>query len=711
MRFRNHIMPSILLGLFSLLLTHCHSEKATSAKLYDLDSFIERYNNEINLWVDDEIGKAQKKGDELKTKLDTLNSKGDLDDEQQKQLRKIQRDITANERHIEKFKFRKSLGGFFTFKTPEDVPGNLVWQTGMDEDDVGDPRAIKGGTYNTFINVFPSTLRPFGPEANSSFRGKLYDEIDMPLVKQHPVTWKPIPGLANQWALSEDKKTVYYKLDPEARYSDGEPVRAIDFMANIYVRASQNVNNPFDKQYFKKQFANISIFDEMTLSITLPEEKPDMYYSTSNPSETSILAASPKFYAEYGPDYKERYQWRVPPTTGAYTVKKEDIKKGRSVTLSRVKDWWAKDRKYYRYTNNVDRIRYLVIRDLSKCYELFKIGEIDVFWISSPSYWYEKTEIDPVFKGYIEKKKFYTNFPMIPFGIYLNVDEGILKNRDLRIGLHYAMNFQKQNDQMFRGDYVRINQFSEGFGRFTDTSIKVRPFNPKKAREHFAKAGFTEEGEDRILRNAQGEKLSFSCTISHSPTYIEMLTILQTEALNCGVELKIDAIEGSVAFAKTSEKRHEASFSGWGVQPPTPNYRQFFHSEAAFDETGDRNKSSNNQNVFADEQMDILSDQVRNARTYEELEKAAHAAQRIIHDEALYIPGVFRNYSSIGHWRWLKWPDSETTKFSYPIIYEPLENYLYWIDEEVKEETLKARREGKVFPEVEVVIDDYRQTN
>ena len=40
----------------------------------------------------------------------------------------------------------------------------------------------------------------------------------------------------------------------------------------------------------------------------------------------------------------------------------KDIVKGRSITMTRVKDWWAKDRKYTRNLNNVDRIRYLLKR-------------------------------------------------------------------------------------------------------------------------------------------------------------------------------------------------------------------------------------------------------------------------------------------------------------------------------------------------------------
>jgi microcin C transport system substrate-binding protein len=41
-----------------------------------------------------------------------------------------------------------------------------------------------------------------------------------------------IPGLANEWAVSEDGRTIYFRIDPEARYSDGVPVRARDFLVD-----------------------------------------------------------------------------------------------------------------------------------------------------------------------------------------------------------------------------------------------------------------------------------------------------------------------------------------------------------------------------------------------------------------------------------------------------------------------------------------------
>jgi len=262
-KIKQLLTATLLLSALSLSLTQCDSGfELSGGKLYNFDDFAERHNRMINLWVEDQIKETKEDGQKLDAELNALLKKENAETEEiQKQIRKKQRSVAANQRELEKFEFRKSLGGYFSFKTIEDLPADLKWETGMNEPEIGDPKATKGGTYNTFINNFPATLRPFGPESNHSFRGEIYDNIGISLIGIHPVTKNPIPGLANQWALSADKRTVFYKLDPEATYSNGKSVNAIDFMANIYVRVSQNVNNPFSRQYYKEQIANLTIYD------------------------------------------------------------------------------------------------------------------------------------------------------------------------------------------------------------------------------------------------------------------------------------------------------------------------------------------------------------------------------------------------------------------------------------------------------------------
>jgi microcin C transport system substrate-binding protein len=163
-----------------------------------------------------------------------------------------------------------------------------------------------------------------------------------------------------------------------------------------------------------------------------------------------------------------------------------------------------------------------------------------------------------------------------------------------------------------------------------------------------------------------------------------------------------------VVYKKEMQKNHQAVFSAWGFQPPYPRYYEYFHSSNAYDDKGNLKHNTNNVFSFADERMDQLAVAFRNARTEDELEEYAHEMQRIIHDSGVYVPGYMTEFSRVGCWRWVRWPDSEFTEFCPPRTYVPFESYVYWIDEGIKKETEEARRSGKKFPEVQAVKQRYR---
>nr|MBP6782754.1 hypothetical protein [Verrucomicrobiales bacterium] len=238
--------------------------------------------------------------------------------------------------HVELEKVRQHLlkPDLFTFATPADLPAGLVWQDGAGEPEIGDPKAQKGGTFNSYIPSFPPTVRTLGENANNAFRGYHYDDIEMGLTGLHPETGNVIPGLASQWAESPDKRTVYFRLDPDATYSDGVAVEADDWFNTFYIQLSQYPQNPFGNEWYSSQYTNITRYDALTFSITLAEPKAlAPYWANLNPMPRH-------YYAEFGPDFESRYQWRPRPTTGAYAILEGDIKFGRSITLTRVKDWW-----------------------------------------------------------------------------------------------------------------------------------------------------------------------------------------------------------------------------------------------------------------------------------------------------------------------------------------------------------------------------------
>ncbi len=682
-----------LLGLL-LLVTGCRQRSAEISRKLEFDAFVPVYNRYIETWLYTQQTITAKEITQVLA--DSSTAVGDAKVALENRLQTLRLKQT-------KLKFRVDLGSYLKIGTPAEVPTNLVWENGMDQPEIGDPAATKGGALRRFIPSFPPTLRPFGENSNNSFRGDLYDSIDLTLVNLHPETMKLIPGLAREWASSADGRTIYFHLDPEARYSDGIQVKAKDFLISVYLRVSDNIVNPYAKQYFRENIAQIAMYDDFTISVSLPEAK---IYAPLIAG--AIPPSAPHFYAEYGPDYNERYQWRFPPTTGAYEVRPEDLIKGASITQTRVKNWWAKDRKYYKYRFNPDKLVHTVVRDESKAFELFRAGELDTFLLTLPQLWYEKSEIEPVHKGYIERVTFYNKYPKVPRGLYLNVSKAPLDNLDVRIGIQHAMNWQKVIDVMFRGDYQRLNAFNEGFVSFSDPSIVARQFSIDAARAAFAKAGFTQQGRDGILTKPDGSRLSVAVTYPAMPQIDRIFAILREQAKTCGFELRLDGLEHTVAYKKQMQKQHEIAFGSWLIIPPVPDFHEFLHSSNAIDDQGNLKPQTNNTFAWHRADTDVLSEKVRTASNPDELKEAAWKLQRIIHDEAIFVPGYSVDFVRVGSWRWVKWPDCDTTHFSPPVVYDPHEVFVFWIDEKLKTETQAARRSGKSFPESTRTVDNYR---
>lgn len=600
---------------------------------------------------------------------------------------------------------------FFSFKTPADLPDNLNWQNGSDLPEMGSSQAQKGGTEYRALQDFPRTLRTSGPDSNGGFRSLIWDDVAMRIGFRHQDEFDFIPGLASEWAAADDGKTVYVRLDPKAQYSDGVPVTSDDFFFMFWFYQSPYITAPWYNNYYSTMFTNITRFDERTFSITGAAAKPD--------ADSKILELIPMpqhFYTEVGEDYVDRYQWRSPPTTGAYRVSEEDIKKGRSIALTRVKDWWAGDKKHFRYRFNADRIQFSVIRDTDKALEAFLRGDLDQTGLNLADYWYDKVPDDAtdVQAGYIHKSVFFNQRPRPNFGLWMNTARPLLDNKEVRIGINYATNWQLVIDKFFRGDYGRMNTAQEGFGEFSHPTLKSRDYNIEKALEHFAKAGFDQRGRDGILVNAAGERLAFTVSSGYQ-SMKDVLTILKEEAAKAGVDFRIEVLDGTAAWKKVQEKQHDIHFSAFGVfLEMYPRFWEHFYSGNAYvdafldDGTVNPDRKiktqTNNLETFAIAEVDAMIERYRKSSDKQEMVEIAHSLTEIFHEHASFVPGFYQGFYRIGHWRWLRYPEFFNHKHSASAG----NLFVHWLDPAMKEETLQARKAGETFPPAINVYEQWK---
>ena len=99
---------------------------------------------------------------------------------------------------------------------PEEELKTIKWQTNEDYDYVGDPNARKGGMIRSFWTSYPPTLRTEGPQSNLITLSMIHGYIYESLLSTHPTTLEFMPNLASHWAISDDKMTFWFKMDPDA---------------------------------------------------------------------------------------------------------------------------------------------------------------------------------------------------------------------------------------------------------------------------------------------------------------------------------------------------------------------------------------------------------------------------------------------------------------------------------------------------------------
>lgn len=600
---------------------------------------------------------------------------------------------------------------FFGFKTLDDIPTDLNWEDGSHLPEIGSDEAVKGGTLYNTVQDFPRTLRRLGPDSNGSFRPYLLDHTTLSIAHRHPNEFEFYPGLATSWAVDKENKTVYVKLNPAATWSDGEPVTSDDFLFMFFMNQSSYIVAPWYTNWYSTQYTNITKFDDHNFSVTIPDAKPDM------DSRVLQLGPTPQhFYKALGDDYVERYQWQFQPTTGPYVIEDKDIKKGVSIALTRQDNWWAKDNKFWRNRYNPDRIHISVIRDTPKVFEAFKRGDLDQFGLNLAEYWYDKlpNEDKDVQAGYIHKSVFYNQIPRPTYGLWMNSHKPLLDSLDIRTGIQHATNWQLVIDKFFRGDYARMQTSSDGYGEFSHPTLKSRLYDINKAQDAFAKAGFVNRGPDGILVNDNGERLSFTLSTGYE-SLKDVLTIMKEEASKTGLEFRIEVLDGTAGWKKVQEKKHDISFSALSVSLEMyPRFWETYHSVNAYDnaflEDGSVNPErtvktqTNNLEMIALSEMDQMIETYRGSDDKAQMIDLAHKMTQLHHDNATFSPGFYQPFYRVGHWRWIRYPDDFNLKYSRSAA----EYYVHWIDTELREETLAARKNDETFdPEINI-FDQYK---
>ncbi len=601
---------------------------------------------------------------------------------------------------------------------PVALPPDIIWETNDTAPLIGSEKAIRGGRLTVPIGAYPLSLRLIGPNANDFFSGwnRTFALMDKHggLVTQHPTTDAFIPMLATHWSIQKDQRTIFFKLDRDAKYSDGHPVTANDYVFTWRMMQSKFILDPFYNSFAEQYLVSVDRIDDYTLRIvgTRPSWRPLYDYAGLWPTPLHATPAVDK-------DWVNKTNNEPLVVAGPYVI--SDMKRGESITFKRVDNWWGDKKRYFKGLYNFDEI-HLRVMPIEREIDYLRRGEIDLTTVGS-KVWYEGMDFPEVRNGWLRKARMWVDRPKGMLGMQMNLEAPIFQNRDFRIAMHYLFNYDRVNRNLLYGETYRKNSFFDGT-IYENPDVESRPFDPAKAREYLAKAGFhrpkdiggtgflaalkrtlrglifTRSDSDDILVNDKGEPAAFTM-IHYSKNLEAALTVIQQDFRRAGVDLKLQLLEPGAAFQRMLERKFEMSFLAMNASY-YPDPRQYLHTFF---------KAEKNNNNFwgfgtkeVDDQIQIYEESLdAEART-----AAMHRIDQVVHDEAFYIPFWDVKFMRLVYWDYLQFPETYLPKRAE----DSVDWLVYWIDPKKKAALAEDMRAGKAYPvdpEVDKDFYDIRQ--
>lgn len=175
---------------------------------------------------------------------------------------------------------------------------------------------------------------------------------------------RPVPGLAERWAVSDDGLTWTFNLRPNVRFSDGEPFNADAVLANFtHLKEASGRPSPFFGLDFNALYGNpdrIEKVDDLTIRIVHKQPFPALPNSISN--FYSAMFSPRSFVA--GGDFTG-----IPAATGPFKLTTWATDQG--ATLERNETYWGTQPK-------LTKITIRIYPDTNSRLSALKAGELDI---------------------------------------------------------------------------------------------------------------------------------------------------------------------------------------------------------------------------------------------------------------------------------------------------------------------------------------------
>ena len=407
---------------------------------------------------------------------------------------------------------------------------------------------------------------------------------------------KVVPGIAEgDPTVSEDGKTFTIKLRQDAKWSNGDPVTAHDFVyawqravnpdtAAEYAYMMYVIENGQEINEGKKKVEELGVkaTDDYTLEVKLANAIP---YFQSLLVFGTFMPQNQKFVEAQG----EKFGLEADTTlyNGPFTL--SEWKHEESFTLSKNDQYWDKD------TVKLEKINFKIVKDTNTALNLYNTGKTDRVGLSAENV--DNYKDDPAFGTEKEASVFFMRF---------NQKNEALKNVNIRKAIDMAYDKKAFVDTILNNGsvpayYLVPSDFTKGpDGKdFRDANGDMNVTNKEEAKTLWEK-GLKEIGKSEVTL----ELLNYDGDVAKK-TGEFMKDQLETALPGLTVTLKQQPFKQKLELESKGD--YDFSYAGWGPDYQDPmTFIDMFITDGAHNQMGYSNTEYDK--LVKDANTTLLSD-------------------------------------------------------------------------------------------------------
>ena len=519
------------------------------------------------------------------------------------------------------------------------------------------PRAKKGGTirlsaFGTYESLNPFLLKSLAPAGmnNLIFETLMVRSLDEPS--------SSYGHIASGYDLAKDGLSVTYFIKDNARFSNGDKIKASDVEFS-YKTLISNVSHPQYRLYWS----------DIKTTRVLDDKSIQFIFKKANPELHMIIGDLPVFSKKWlnGKSFEDTILDH-PIASGPYTV--DSFEPGKFIKYKKNANYWALIEPTTRGMYNFDYIIYKYYKDMTVGLEAFKAGEYDYIFENHSKRWARDYSGPNFTNGIIFKTSLKHENNAGIQGFIFNTRKEIFQNKQVRKAITLAFDFDWSNKNLFYNQYQRCTSYFSNSELSASKSPSIDEINMAKSlnislskiiekdltfitkskniRNNLIKAKkiFDDLGwkvRDNILYDTNNRPIEFDFLLAQKG-FERILAPFAKNLKKLGIQLNYRTIDVSLYQRRVDTFDFDMMVMSYSQsQSPGNELFAMFHSSSA------ERPGSYNVGGIINEDIDKLVDKIVYSTTRQEMITASHLLDRILWNEFYLLPNWYINEHRVAY--------------------------------------------------------------